>query len=262
MARRWASRLSLPLTLLGGAVLGVAIMLVYLELRPPEGQFNENDLRRVAQEQIASITPSPPVAPAIYAQLRPAVVLITVAGRNQDNSSFSGRGTGVVVDENGTILTSLHVIAGAQTVDVRFFDGSTASARVVGRQPERDLATIKVDSLPQGIEPAILGGGVNPGDQVLAIGSPFGYEASVSQGVVSGLGRRFTVGSTGQTLDNMIQFDAAANPGNSGGPLVDLNGHVVGIVTGIANPTNQNVFIGIAFAVPLTGGEGLEAPIQ
>ncbi|MER3481374.1 MAG: hypothetical protein C4327_13120, partial [Meiothermus sp.] len=129
--RRMGARLQLPLTLLGGALLGVLIMLIYLQVRPPLGRFSVEDMRRIAQEQIASATPVPPVEPAIYAQVRPAVVLITVAGRNPDNTSFSGRGSGVVVDENGAILTSLHVIAGADTVDVRFFDGSTRSARVV-----------------------------------------------------------------------------------------------------------------------------------
>lgn len=260
--RRMGARLQLPLTLLGGALLGVLIMLIYLEVRPPPGQFSVEDVRRIAQEQIASITPSPPVEPAIYAQVRPSVVLITVAGRTADNTSFSGRGSGVVVDENGAILTSLHVIAGADSVDVRFFDGTTRSARVVARQPERDLALLQVDGLPQGVEPATLGGSVSPGDPVLAIGAPFGLEGSVTKGVVSALGRRFTVAATGQTLENMIQFDAAVNPGNSGGPLVDRQGHVVGIVAGIANPTNQNVFIGLGFAVPIEAAAGLQAPIH
>ncbi|MER3419755.1 MAG: peptidase S1, partial [Chloroflexota bacterium] len=112
------------------------------------------------------------------------------------------------------------------------------------------------------VEPATLGGSVSPGDPVLAIGAPFGLEGSVSKGVVSGLGRRFTVAATGQTLENMIQFDAAVNPGNSGGPLVDRQGHVVGIVAGIANPTNQNVFIGLGFAVPIEAAAGLQAPIH
>lgn len=264
--RRWlprfGPRLALPLTLLGGAALGVALMLLYLELQPPAGRYTDEDIRRLAQEQIASITPAPPVEPVLYAQIRPAVVHITIAGRNADNTSFSGRGSGVVVDENGSILTSLHVVQGAETVDVRFFDGSTARATVKQRQPERDLALIQVDSLPEGVLPATLGGGVNPGDRVLAIGSPFGLEASVSEGIVSALGRRFTVASTGQVLENMIQFDAAVNPGNSGGPLIDMSGRVVGIVAGIANPTNQNVFIGLGFAVPIAAAAGLQAPIQ
>ena len=262
LATRVIEPLRLPLTVAAGALLGVALMLVYLQLRPPEGQFTEADLRRIADEQITEMTPTPPVAPLIYAQLRPAVVLITVAGRTPDNTSFNGRGAGVVVDENGSILTSLHVVQGAQTVDVQFFDGSKASARVTQTQPDRDLAVIQVQHLPEGVQPATLGGGVSPGDEVLAIGAPFGLDASVTAGVVSALGRRFTVESTGQVLENMIQFDAAVNPGNSGGPLVDMAGRVVGIVAGIANPTRQNVFIGLGFAVPIQAASGLMAPIQ
>ena len=262
LVRRVGAQLRLPLTLLGGALLGVAIMLLYLRLNPPAGRFDEADVRRIADEQIASMTPAPPVAPLIYGQLRPAVVLITIAGRNPDNSSFNGRGAGVVVDENGSILTSLHVVAGAETVDVRFFDGTVAKAKVAQTQPERDLAIIQVPQLPEGIQPATLGGGISPGDQVLAFGAPFGLDASVSQGIVSALGRRFTVASSGQMLENMIQFDAAVNPGNSGGPLVDMVGRVVGIVAGIANPTGQNVFIGLGFAVPIQAAAGLLAPIQ
>jgi S1-C subfamily serine protease len=261
MMGRVAARVGLPLAVLAGALLGVAIMLVYLQVRPPAGQFSANDIRRLADERIASITPAPPVEPLIYAQLRPAVVLISIAGRNPDNSSFSGRGAGVVVDQNGSILTSLHVIAGAQTVEVRFYDGTVAQARVVRTLPDRDLALIQVPRLPDGIEPATLGGGVSPGDRVLAIGAPFGLDASVSEGVVSATGRVFTDPS-GRRLENMIQFDAAVNPGNSGGPLVDMAGRVVGIVTGITNPTGQNVFIGLGFAVPIQAAGGLQAPIQ
>jgi S1-C subfamily serine protease len=262
MVRRVGASVRLPLAVAGGALLGVAIMLVYLQARPPAGRFTEKDVQRIAQEQIASITPTPPVPPLIYAQVRPAVVLITINGRNPDNSSFSGRGSGVVIDENGHILTSLHVVAGAQTVNVQFYDGSSTSAKVVQTQQERDLAIVEVPRLPQGIQPATLGGSVSPGTEVLAIGAPFGLDGSVSQGVVSATGRQFKVESTGQTLDNMIQFDAAANPGNSGGPLIDMQGRVVGIVTGIANPTKQNVFIGLGFAVPIQAAAGLLAPVS
>ena len=261
--RRIGSGLKLPLTLLGGALLGVAVMLVYLQLNPPAGQFSENDVRRLAQEQIASMTPTPQIPPLIYGSLRPAVVLITAGGRNaEDNTSFTGRGAGTIIDEDGSIITSLHVIQGASTIEVRFYDGSTAPARVMQQQPERDLAIIQTPRIPDGVQPATLGGGVSPGDEVLAIGAPFGFDGSVSRGIVSATGRRFVVTGTGQQLDNMIQFDAAVNPGNSGGPLVDMSGRVVGVVTGIVNPTKQNVFIGLGFAVPIQAAAGLVAPIQ
>ena len=257
-----AAALRYPAMVLAGALLGALVVLVYLRINPPAGTIDERRIERIAQEQIASATPTPQIAPQIYAAVRPAVVSLSVEGRSADNTSFSGRGTGVIVDENGRILTSLHVIAGAQTVRVRFFDGSEATARVAGTQPERDLAVLEVPGIPEGVEPAILGGGVSPGDGVVAIGNPFGLDGTVTMGVVSGLGRRFTVQSTGQALENMIQFDAAVNPGNSGGPLVDLAGRVVGIVTGIANPFGQSAFIGLGFAVPIQAAAGLVAPVQ
>jgi S1-C subfamily serine protease len=257
-----AAALRFPMMVLAGALLGALVVLAYLHFNPPAGTIDERRIQQIAQEQIASATPTPQIPPQIYAGLRPAVVSITVEGRSADNTSFSGRGTGVIVDENGSILTSLHVIAGAQSVKVRFYDGSEATAKVAGTQPERDLAIVSVPGIPEGIQPAVLGGGVNPGDQVVAIGNPFGLEGTVTMGIVSGLGRRFTVQSTGQVLENMIQFDAAVNPGNSGGPLVDMAGRVVGIVTGIANPFGQSAFIGLGFAVPIQAAAGLVAPVQ
>jgi len=99
------------------------------------------------------------------------------------------------------------------------------------------------------------------GDKVLAIGSPFGLQGSVSEGIVSGLGRSFFVEETQQVIQGMIQFDAAVNPGSSGGPLVDMNGRVIGIVSGIINPTNARVFIGLGFAVPIEAAGAIMAPL-
>jgi S1-C subfamily serine protease len=262
MPGRLVNQLRYPALLVLGAFVGALIVILYLEVNPPEGTIDQRRIEQIAQEQIASATPTPPIPPQIYAAVRPAVVSLTVDGVSANNTSFQGRGSGVIVDENGSILTSLHVIQGAQQVRVRFFDGTEETARVTATQPERDLAMIQVGRIPDGVQPAILGGGVNVGDAVVAIGSPFGLDGSMSMGVVSGLGRRFVVQSTGQALENMIQFDAAVNPGNSGGPLVDMAGRVVGIVTGIANPFGQSAFIGLGFAVPIQAAAGLVAPVQ
>ena len=121
---------------------------------------------------------------------------------------------------------------------------------------DRDLAILNVETLPPGVIPAVLSGGVQPGERVMAIGAPFGLEGSVTAGIVSATGRTFVVEETGQVLADMIQFDAAANPGNSGGPLVDLSGRVVGIVTGLVNPTEERVFVGLGFAVPIESAGG------
>jgi len=243
MVRRLLERSRTPLTLAGGSLLGLALVLLYLQLNPPSGRYSDADIQRLAQQRIDAIAPTPPLEPQIYAMLRPSIVLIFRGEPGADLSSARGIGSGVVVDANGSILTAHHVIAGADRVTVRFFDGTTAAGTVTQEQPNIDLAVVQVGRLPAGVEPATLAGGIRQGDRVLAIGAPFGLDGSVSAGIVSALGRRFTVEETGQVLENMIQFDAAVNPGNSGGPLVDMNGRVVGIVSGIINPTGQGVFV-------------------
>jgi S1-C subfamily serine protease len=245
-----------------GGLLGLTLAVVYFSINPQGGRFDEHDVAEIAQAQLASVTPEPPPGPQVYALLRPSVVQVTRHDPLGGPNAPEGVGSGVVVDENGTILTSNHVVAGFTSVTIHFFDGTSTVGQVVDREPSRDLALVKVNSLPNGVKAAVLGGGVAPGDEVFAIGSPFALDGSISEGIVSALGRSFRVEATGQQLDNMIQFDAAVNPGNSGGPLVDRNGHVVGIVTGLANPTGQQVFIGLGFAVPITASGGLLTPID
>ena len=164
-----------------------------------------------------------------------------------------GIGTGVVIVDSGVILTNLHVVRGASKLKVVFFDGLESDARVVGVQPENDLAVIKAEKLPDDLKPAVLRStqDLAPGDEVVAAGFPFGIGPSVSSGIVSGLNREYRSPQGKRLLTNLIQFDAAANPGNSGGPLVTMDGEVVGIVTAILNPTDQRVFVGIGFAVPI-----------
>lgn len=164
-----------------------------------------------------------------------------------------GVGTGVVIVNNGTILTNLHVVQGARRIKVTFADGHTSDARVINIQPENDLAVLRARSIPDDLEAATMRSTADllPGDEVLAVGFPFGIGPSVSAGVVSGLKREFNSPDGQQKLTNLIQFDAAANPGNSGGPLITNDGAVVGIVTAILNPSRQRTFIGIGFAVPI-----------
>jgi len=165
---------------------------------------------------------------------------------------FTAVGTGVVIDDQGTILTNLHVAGAAKRLRVTFWDGSESEAMIIGARPESDLAIIRPLKLPDELEPATLAtsAGLNPGDEVVAVGFPFGIGPSASAGVVSGLGR--ALAEDGQPkLQNLIQFDAAANPGNSGGPLVNGDGEVVGIVTAILNPSGLRTFAGIGFAVPI-----------
>jgi S1-C subfamily serine protease len=164
-----------------------------------------------------------------------------------------GVGTGVVIVDTGIILTNMHVVAGAQRVQVEFDDGLEADAEVIGVRPEHDLAVLQAKKIPDDLAAATLRSTADlaVGDEVIAVGFPFGIGPSVSAGVVSGLRREHRSPQGKRLLTNLIQFDAAANPGNSGGPLVTADGEVVGIVTGILNPTEHHVFIGIGFAVPI-----------
>ena len=195
----------------------------------------------------------------------PAAQATPPDGLDEDfHEEYTAVGTGVVIDDQGTILTNLHVAGATKKLRVMFYDGTEADAVIIGAQPENDLAVIQPSLLPDDLMPATLASsaGLRPGDEVVAVGFPFGIGPSASFGVVSGLGRSF--GEEGQvTLDNLIQFDAAANPGNSGGPLVNANGEVVGIVTGILNPSGVRTFAGIGFAVPIESAAGAagESPL-
>lgn len=174
----------------------------------------------------------------------------------RDKDKPDSIGSGVVITAKGDILTNLHVIRSTDRWMVTFWDGSKSEASLVNIQPENDLAVIRAKTAPDDLKPATLAstGGLNPGDPVVAVGFPFGLGPSVSAGVVAGLKREFVDPDRKEGeahLSNLIQFDAAANPGNSGGPLVNRDGEVVGIVTAIFNPTGQHVFAGMAFAVPI-----------
>ncbi|MBL0151064.1 MAG: trypsin-like peptidase domain-containing protein [Ideonella sp.] len=177
------------------------------------------------------------------------------AAPDDEDGPADGRsvGTGVVIVDKGVILTNLHVVAGADRIIVSFFDGTESEAIVIGRQPQDDLAVLQAKTIPDDLHAATLRStsGLAPGDHVLAVGFPFGIGPSASAGVVSGLKREFRSPQGQRQLTNLIQFDAAANPGNSGGPLVTMDGNVVGIVTAIMNPNQQRTFIGIGFAVPI-----------
>ncbi|MDB5955817.1 trypsin-like peptidase domain-containing protein [Ramlibacter sp.] len=175
------------------------------------------------------------------------------AGDGDGDEVENGVGTGVVIVDKGVILTNLHVVNGADRVKVIFFDGLEAQATITGVQAENDMAVLQASKIPDDLIAATMRStnDLAPGDKVMAVGFPFGIGPSASAGVVSGLGRVFRSPEGKTEMKNLIQFDAAANPGNSGGPLVTMDGEVVGIVTAILNPTSARTFIGIGFAVPI-----------
>jgi S1-C subfamily serine protease len=247
----------------------VALMTSFLALRPGVRPVTQDDIDHAVRESLEK-EPLPSQAAKAYEAILPSVV--RVIGLMDENDTGEDKpeqralerslGTGTVIIDNGTILTSLHVVWGAKKIRVRFANGHESEAAMVGAMPENDLAVLKASSLPDDLEAATMRstGDLRPGDHVIAVGYPFGIGPSVSYGVVSGLKREFRSPEGEKTLTNLIQFDAAANPGNSGGPLVTMDGNVVGVVTAILNPSEQRTFIGIGFAVPIenaAAGAGL-----
>ncbi len=238
---------------IAAVVLGV---LLQARLQPLPQRLTQDDVDAAVLHTLETRS-LPSRAARAAAAVLPAVVRVSTAApddrRNLDRGRDSGTGSGVVINEDGTVLTSLHVVIGAERILLTFHDGSESEARLVGARPDKDLAVLRARRLPDDLQPATLRptADLAPGDEVVAVGFPFGIGPSVSAGIVSGLGRDHRAGQAGAPLTNLIQFDAAANPGNSGGPLVTMDGQVVGIVAAILNPTDQAVFIGIGLAVPI-----------
>jgi S1-C subfamily serine protease len=261
---RWWRRHSAPLWALGGAMLAVALMFVAMSWAPGwlpgQQRVTQDDIDAAVRESLEK-EPLPSFAAKAYENILPSLVRVVSTSSDEDVSDEAAEemamqrslGTGVVIIDNGTILTSLHVVSGAKKIRVRFAGGHESDAVLIGAQPENDLAVLRASSLPDDLEAATMRStaDLRPGEHVIAVGYPFGIGPSVSYGVVSGLNREFRLPSGTKMLNNLIQFDAAANPGNSGGPLVTMDGEVVGIVTAILNPSEQKTFIGIGFAVPI-----------
>ena len=202
---------------------------------------------------LESLTAAPALSAQVYQAILPSLVVVQAKSEESEREHEVGIGSGVIINSIAAILTSLHVVEDATEITVSFADGTRTSARVAERQPENDIAVLVPETLPEIFAPAIIGSsrGMRIGDEVFAVGNPLGLAGSLSAGVISGMDRPFTPSGSDLNLQGMIQFDAAVNPGNSGGPLLDRHGRVVGIVTGLINPTDEDFFIGIGFAVPI-----------
>ncbi len=237
-----------------GIVTAFAALVLYNVFVPGPQPLTTNQVNDSIAQALASVTPPPPFSAYVYQIIQPSLVFIQVEGPDSEGEVGHGLGSGVVVTEQGDILTSLHVIANASDIKLTFADGSQSGAQVVARQPENDIAVLRATEPPGLLVPAVLGNpnALRVGDEAFVVGNPLGLYSSMSAGVISGLDRSFKPLDGGQRLHDLIQIDAAVNPGNSGGPLLNRHGHVVGIVTALVNPTEQDVFIGIGFAVPIT----------
>ena len=235
--------------------LGVVVLLLAFALwrtsRPDEQRLVSVDAQASDAETSDSSTPSQIDSAQVYQAILPSLVVVQTDGMG-DGDGF-GLGSGVVVNSDAQVLTALHIIEGSTEIQLGFVDGTRTSATVANVDEERDIAVLTPDVLPGLILPATIGNGsaMRVGDEVYAVGNPLGLVGSFTAGVVSGIDREFSPPSRKEPIRGLIQFDAAVNPGNSGGPLLNRNGQVVGIVTGLMNSTNQDFFIGIGFAVPI-----------
>ena len=259
--RRW-QRFRTGLKRLLPFVLGVLATFVALELfrwaSPSTPQLTNRDVNQAIVQAMASATPPPPYSQLVYQIVQPSLVLIEAKSQKADGTDDTSLGSGVIVDQNGDILTSLHVVTGTTDIQVFFADGSQSVAQVITSTASIDIAVLQPAQPPSVVVPAVLGNpnAMRVGDEAYVVGNPFGLYGSMSAGVISGFNRSFKPTNSDATLEGLIQFDAAVNPGNSGGPLLNRYGQVVGIVAGIVNPTDQDVFIGIGLAVPITTAGG------
>jgi S1-C subfamily serine protease len=213
----------------------------------------------IVEGAIEDLRSAPATSAVVYQQILPSLVRIETGGRGGDGPA-GGFGSGVIVNGQGAVLTALHVVEGASEIRLSFAGGGRSEGYLVSQDPENDIAVVLPAQPPEPIVPAVLGGGGQVGDETYAVGHPLGYVGSLSSGVVSGLDRTVEI-RDGQLLKGLIQFDAAVNPGSSGGPLLNRAGQVIGIVTALANPSDDGFFRGIGFAVPIgTAGGAADAP--
>jgi S1-C subfamily serine protease len=267
---------------MGIAAALVAVML-YGAMVPGAQPLTQQDVSTRIAQALASVTPAPALSQRAYQAVQASLVLVEaqVPGGSAapaksaapGSSAASGgngtptntpppagtstadgsMGSGVVVDASGDILTCLHVVANATSIEVTFADGTKSPATIQATQPANDIAVLRATKPSATLVPAVLGNprSMQVGSEAYVLGSPFGLTGSISSGIVSALNRSFQLPNNGPLLTGLIQVDAAVNPGSSGGPLVNRAGQVVGIVSALINPTNQGVFIGIGLAVPI-----------
>jgi S1-C subfamily serine protease len=242
---RTGNPLAIALLLIGGLA-GGALGAEAVISRLPAASTASTTTTASSSSPTSAVSTQPLSAAAIYQQASLGVVTITteIARRGRVGE---GTGSGIVLDQNGDILTNAHVIAGANQIQVTFSDGKTASASVAGSSTSADLAVIKVSVASSSLHPVPLGNSdaVRVGDAAYAIGAPFGLPESMSAGIVSGLNRS----NPGSGLTGLIQTDAPINPGNSGGALLNTLGQVIGVNDSIESPVAGNV--GIGFAIPI-----------
>ncbi len=260
---RAAVRRAVPFA--SGVLAALVALLLYNTLFPAQRPLTTTEVKQTIAQVMASATPPPAYSDLVYRVIRPSLILIETSGRDDDGEATHGLGSGVVINDNGDILTALHVVTNTDIITLTYADGYETTGLIAEQRPESDIAVVQASQPPTQTYPAVLGNpnAMNVGDEAYAVGNPFGLYGSMSAGVISAFDRSFHPPSSTLTLRGLIQIDAAVNPGNSGGPLLNRAGEVIGIVEGIVNPTDGEFFVGIGFAVPIDsalGGAGGSPP--
>jgi len=239
-----------------GLLLALVPMLVFRAMQPAPQELGQEEIDAAVLHTLETRSLRSRTARAAESVRQSVVHVRGFADESKDpqpDEKATGIGSGVVIVDRGIILTNLHVVRGMKRVVITFFDGQKSEADLLSAHPENDLAVLRARTIPDDLPAATLGSShsLKPGDEVVAVGFPFGIGPSVSAGVISGLNREFRSPEGKRVLTQLIQFDAAVNPGNSGGPLVTMDGEVVGIVTAIYSPSEAGTFIGIGFAATI-----------
>jgi S1-C subfamily serine protease len=262
LLQRLRSRGEKALLFAAGVGAAFVALLLYNGLYAGPPPLTTRDVNDTVAQVLASATPRQAFSVDVFQTIQPSLVLVQTESPGADDVTH-GLGSGVVINTDGDILTSLHVVTQSTSIQLTFADGSQSPGQVVASQPENDIAVVRPSRLPAVLVPATLGnpGAMRVGDEVYAVGNPFGLYSSLSAGVISGFNRSFKVPDSDRRLNDLIQIDAAVNPGNSGGPLLNRYGEVIAIVTGIVNPVEQEFFVGVGFAVPIdVAGRAAGAP--
>jgi S1-C subfamily serine protease len=255
------------------AVVGGAIVAAVMLIAGIGNTTRETIVEQGSSSANAGATTSGELTPrTIYQRDAPGVVYITATVIQHTQSVFdlfpsttrgTATGSGFVINRDGVILTNAHVISGAVRISVAFANNQTVTAKVIGKDPDDDLALLKVNADGLTLVPLTLGDSstVQVGDPTVAIGNPFGLARTLTTGVVSALQRSIQAPNN-FAIDNVIQTDAPINPGNSGGPLINAQGQVIGINSQIQTGTNGNGSVGIGFAIPINTAKAVIPQIE
>ncbi len=248
-----------------GAFALLVALIVYDAAVPGGGAEMTNDEAGTQTQFSSTDEQSVATAPDVYQTILPSLVAVSAGPNRRETGDLFDLGSGVLINGEAHVLTALHLVEDASEIEVHFSDGTQSEATIAFRRPGLDLAILEPADLPTIFLPATIDVSQRTriGDPIFAVGNPLGLGGSMSAGIISGFERVFSPRLGFAPVEGLIQFDSAVNSGSPGGPLLNQFGQVIGIVIGLANPTNQEVFIGIGFAVPMeVAGRAVGIPTQ